>query len=97
MRPIVIDGLVWSVSLSVTIVSPAKTAEPIETLYWVGQRNHALDGSSGPHGRGNFEGKGRPIVKYRKYRPHVAANIYRDSAPGPRWKLPAQDPLLCTA
>jgi len=30
MRRIVTDGLVWSVSGSVTIVSAAKTAEPIE-------------------------------------------------------------------
>ena len=28
--------------------------------------NHVLDeGSRSPMGRGNFEGKGRPIVKYR--------------------------------
>jgi len=30
MRPIVKDGLAWSVGLSVTIVSPAKTAEQIK-------------------------------------------------------------------
>jgi len=33
MQPIVTDGVVWtllSVGLSVTLVSPAKTAEPIE-------------------------------------------------------------------
>jgi len=30
MRPIVTDVVAWSVGLSVTIVSPAKTAEPIE-------------------------------------------------------------------
>ena len=30
MRPIVTDGVALSVGLSVTVVSPAKTAEPIE-------------------------------------------------------------------
>jgi len=30
MRPVVNDRVVWSVCLSVTLVSPAKTAEPIE-------------------------------------------------------------------
>jgi len=43
-------------------VSPAKTAEPIETPFGlrtpVGQENHMLDVGSDPHmGRGNFEGK----------------------------------------
>jgi len=40
------------VSLSVTIVSPAKTAEPIEMLFgvctWVGSRKHLLDGGGDP-------------------------------------------------
>ena len=60
-----------SVSLSVTLVSPAKTAEPIEMPFrlstQVGPGNHLLDGGPDPPmGRGNFEGeKGRPIVKYR--------------------------------
>jgi len=30
MRPIVTDRVAWSVGLSVTLVSPAETAEPIE-------------------------------------------------------------------
>ena len=30
VRPIVTDGVAWSVGRSVTIVSPAKTAEPTE-------------------------------------------------------------------
>jgi len=30
MRPIVTDRVAWSVGRSVTIVSPAKTAEPID-------------------------------------------------------------------
>jgi len=47
---------------SVTLVSPAKTAEPIEMPFglwtWVGPRNHVLDGDSDPPmGRGNFEGE----------------------------------------
>ena len=37
-----------SVSLSVTVVSPAKTAEPIEMPFglrtWISQRNRLLDG-----------------------------------------------------
>ena len=60
-----------SVDLSVTLVSPAKMAAPIEMLFALriraGPGNHALDGVQIPHGRGNFEGgKGRPIVKYRE-------------------------------
>jgi len=61
---IVTDRVVWFVSLyvglSVTLVSPAKTAAPIEMPFglstWVGPGNHVLDGSTDPHGRGNFEG-----------------------------------------
>jgi len=33
MRPIAADGVVWSVSLSVMIVSPSKVAEPITMLF----------------------------------------------------------------
>jgi len=33
MRPIATDGVAWSVCLSVTIVSSAKTAEPIEMAF----------------------------------------------------------------
>jgi len=64
------DRVAWSVGLSVTVVSPAKTSEPIELPFGlktrVGPRNHVLDGVQVPHGRGNFDGKGRPIVKYRE-------------------------------
>jgi len=49
MRPIVIDRVAWPVGRSVTLVSPAKTAEPIEMpfglWYWMRPRNHVLDGS----------------------------------------------------
>jgi len=55
---------------SVTLVSPAKTAGPIEMPFGlrtrVSSRNHVLDGGPDPPiGRGNFQQKrGRPIVKY---------------------------------
>jgi len=49
MRLTVTDRVAWSVGLSVTLVSPAKTAEPTEMLFglwaWMGPRNHVLDGS----------------------------------------------------
>ena len=59
---ILTDCVAWcvglSVSLSVTIVSPAKAAEPIETPFglWsrVGHRNHVLAGVHIHHGKGQF-------------------------------------------
>jgi len=63
MQPIATDGVAWSVGRSVTIVSPAKTAEPIEmpfgnmdsagqgTTYWMGV--HIVRPQ-----KGNFEGEG---------------------------------------
>jgi len=56
------------------IVSPAKTAEPIEMSFgvWsrVGPRNHVLDGGPDLRGKGQFWGrKGRPIVKYSDHLP----------------------------
>jgi len=71
MQPILTDRVVWSVSLSVTLVSPAKTAAAIELPFelrtWVGPGNHVLDGGPDPPmGRGKFLGENeRPIVKYR--------------------------------
>jgi len=71
MRFIVTDRVAWSVGRSVTLVSPAKTAEPIKMPFGlrtrVGPGNHVLDGGpDSPMGKSNFEGgKGRPIVKYR--------------------------------
>jgi len=59
--------------LSVTLVSLAKTAEPIEMPFglrtWVGPGNHVLEwGPDPPMGRGNFEGgNGLPTVKYRDF------------------------------
>jgi len=56
MRPIVTDRVAWSVGQSVCLyrsvirVSPAKTAEPVETPFglwaWMGPRNHVLYGSA---------------------------------------------------
>jgi len=47
-----------SVCLSVTLVSPAKTAEPMEMSFRlrtrVGPGNHVLDGGPDPHGKGQF-------------------------------------------
>jgi len=49
MRPIT-DRAAWSVGLSVTLVSPAKTAQPIEMPFglWtpVGPRKHVLGGGA---------------------------------------------------
>jgi len=66
MRPILTDRVAWSVGLSVclsvTLVSPAKTAAPIELPFglktWVGPGNHVLDGVQIPPWEGeNFWGK----------------------------------------
>jgi len=64
MRPIVTDRVAWSIGRSVcqsvclwvcrsvTLVSPAKTAAPIEMPFglWagMGRRNHVLDGGCTP-------------------------------------------------
>ena len=59
------------VGLSVTLVSPAKTAEPMEMPFglriWVGPWNHVLDGGADPPWEGTILSgeRGRPIVKYR--------------------------------
>jgi len=61
-------------SLSVTIISSAKMAEPIEMLFglWtpVGPRNHVLDGGADPPME---RGKKQPIAKYTDYDPCAAA------------------------
>jgi len=77
MRPIVTDQVTWSVGLSVglslTLVSPAKMAEPIEIPFGlrirVGPRNHVLDGVQITPGEGAILGKGTSIVKYRDFLP----------------------------
>ena len=69
MQPIVTDRAAWTpwfVSLSVTLVSPAKTAKAIKMPFglrtWVGPGNHVLDaGHNLPMGGGNFGGKGHPL------------------------------------
>jgi len=52
MQPVVIDRVAWSVGLSVTIVSPAKMAEPTKMPFglrtWLGPRNQVLDGANIP-------------------------------------------------
>ena len=56
MRSIVTDQVVWSVGRSVTLVSPAKTTEPIEMPFglrtWVAPENHVLDGVQIPQWEG---------------------------------------------
>ena len=56
-----------SVGLSVTVVNPAKTPEPIEIPFElrtrVGPGNHVLDGGPDPPWKGSIL-RGRPIVKY---------------------------------
>jgi len=74
MRPTVTDRVARSarrsVRLSVTLVNPAKTAEPIEMPFGLrarmGSRNHILDGGPNPPcERAILGGKGQPIVNYR--------------------------------
>ena len=93
MRPILTDRVAWSVGLSVTLLSPAKTAEPIVApsglRTWLGPRDHVLDGSSDPPmGRGKFLGdNGRPMlanttepVSYTHLRAHNPNDISIRSA-----------------
>jgi len=68
MRSIVTDRVAWSVGLYVTLVSPAKTAEPIEMPFglriWVGPMNHVLDGDPDPTWeRAILRGKGASNCK----------------------------------
>ena len=70
VRSVVTDRVAWSVGRSVcrsvALVSPAKTAEPIEMPFGlrtlVGPVNHLLnDGPDPPMERGNFGVNGRPL------------------------------------
>jgi len=68
MRPIVTDGVAWSVGLSVILVSPAKTAAPIEMPFGLGTRvdprNHVLDGGPDlPWEGAILRGEGSPHCK----------------------------------
>jgi len=73
------NRVVWSGGLSVTLVSPAKTVEPIDMLIglWarMGTRNHLLDGGPDPHGKGQFWGKGRPLQSICRERAKTAKAI----------------------
>ena len=61
MRSIVRDRVAWSVCLSVTLVRPAKTAEPIEMPFGlktrVGPENYVVDGSPDPPWEGAIFGE----------------------------------------
>jgi len=66
-----------SAGRSVTIVSPAKTAEPFEMIFelWtlVGPSDNVLNGGPDPaRERAILSGNEQPIVKYREYRPCAA-------------------------
>jgi len=64
MRPAVADRVAWSVCRSVTVVSPAKTTEPMpfELRTRLGPRNHILDGGHDSKGKDNFKGgRGGPL------------------------------------
>ena len=69
MRPIVrpIDRVAWSVCHTIILTGRAKTAQPIEMPFGLRTRDGpgTMHGVHIPHGKGNFEGEGRPIVKYR--------------------------------
>ena len=58
---------------SLTLVSLAKTAEPIEILFglrtWVAQGTMYQTGVQIPRGKGQLWGKGAPIVQYRDFVP----------------------------
>ena len=82
MWPTVTNRVAWSVGLSDTLVSSAKTAAPIEMPFglrtWVGPGNHVLDGSSDPPlGRGNFEGEGASQCKVQGYSVVICAKSGR--------------------
>jgi len=66
LRSVVTNQVAWSVSQSITQLSPTETAELIEMPFGlriqVGPGNHALDGGPDPTmGRGNFGGKKSPL------------------------------------
>ena len=57
MRRIVYDRVAWSVGLSVTLVNPAKTVEPIEMPFELRTRVGPWEGAI-------LRGKGRPTVNH---------------------------------
>ena len=76
-RSVLTNQVASSVSQSMTLVSPAETAEPIEMPFGlrirVGSKNHVLAGGPDPikwgldpsMGKSIFEEGGRPTVTYR--------------------------------
>ena len=72
MRPIATPVVAWSVCVFETLVSPAKTAEPIKMPFgtWAraGLGKHVLD-EGRDHSKWAILGRGRghPIVKYRDH------------------------------
>jgi len=58
MWSVVTDGVAWSDSQSVMIMSPTKMAEAIEMPFglwmWVGPKNHVLDWVQILHVKGQF-------------------------------------------
>jgi len=63
MRPIFTERVAWSVGLSITVVSPAKTVKPIEMPFGlrtpVDPKDHVLDGDPDPPLEGAIlKGKG---------------------------------------
>jgi len=61
LRPIATGRVAWSFGLSVTTISPAKTAETIDMPFgmwtWVGPRDYVLDDESrSPNGNRHFWG-----------------------------------------
>jgi len=70
----VTDRVAWSVGLSVTLVGRAKRLNPSRCrlgcrLGWAQVINRVRLGSKSPYGKGQFLGKGAPIVKYRDFLP----------------------------
>ena len=67
---------------SVTLVIPAKTAEPIEMLFglrtWMGAVNHVLDGVQISPSRGNFGGKEEPVVSIGSFCHQLCENGWTD-------------------
>jgi len=89
MRPVVTDRVPWSVGPSVcrfvTLVSPAKMAEPIETSSGlrsqVGHGNYVLDGSRSPMGRDTFERERGVPLSYCKVQEQSAVICAKTAEP----------------
>ena len=79
MQPIAIDGVAWSVCLSVGLSWSSALQKWLSWsrchfgcgLWWAREPCNRW-GSRAHMGRGNFEGKGWPTVRYREYHPRAA-------------------------